>query len=449
MSRYPASEFVGRLCDAGSQLGSQLRGVLDVRLRDYLATMPAVAPSPPNRYREWLARAFERTLIAHGDDGGRAAAHLLATPVIQQADHANLLLDPETLLNNYLFAVGCREAGVPIMLTSQCSTVSCIARRQPVAGPTFLRTRGCLYQVLPFSKRTLKDASFCALPGPVSLTFELRAGSWRADADPLLAPFVGQSAHGAPEAYRRANQALWRRLGIEDVTWVVVDESTTSETIATHLADPTSALTRLVLEPPVRDRFLRHKRAIVASPTNLAINRAAPDFFYYRSGSRLVPLVLRGEGAHATLELETTGAPCPVPLEAAALAEALRTGVIYGDRVLAYLARCLLPGVVAVGGTSQQDYVDCYRQMMLATHGDVAFLDADEVATLRRPDLSRIGGAALTELTGELARVVAELGRDARLADIDGLILDRTVGATLGTLACARYLEPRLSEVCR
>lgn len=70
---YPALERVHRLSAAGSELGRQLERGLDV---------------PPRMYRGSIVPAS-------------VCEHLLHVPVIQQADHSNLLLDAETFLHNY------------------------------------------------------------------------------------------------------------------------------------------------------------------------------------------------------------------------------------------------------------------------------------------------------------------------------------------------------------
>ncbi len=159
---YPASAVVHRLAAAGSDLGEQLERALDRPLRTYLGALIPEAEPTYNEHRLRLVRAVERYLRAHGErDVDTVCDHLLRIPVIEQADHSNLLLDHETFLHNLLFHWASREAGARIALVNQCSTVSCLSRRTPVLGPTFLRTRGALLGVLPVAKKTLKDSTFC------------------------------------------------------------------------------------------------------------------------------------------------------------------------------------------------------------------------------------------------------------------------------------------------
>lgn len=446
---YQASALVRRLAAAGSDLGVQLERVLDLPLRQYLRSLVPEPETQANEHRLRLARAVEAYLVRHGDpDVDAVCDQLLRVPVIQQADHANLLLEPETFLHNYLFHLAAREAGARVAVTSQCTTVSCLTRRTPVLGPTFLRTRGALFGVLPLSKTTLKNATFCSLPGPVTMTFDHLDGPPHDVAgDPVLGSLAGRQAPDAPTAYRRANEDIWRGLDVDHgVRRVAIDESVVSECVAAHLADPGSPVSRLLFDPQVRDAFVRTKRRLVADPTNLTVNRAVPDFLWLRKGPRLHQVELVGTGPDAIWLVESNRSPLPVPMEPVAVAAALRAGVLYADRVLAYLVRCLLPGVVAVGGTSQQDYVRLYRRALLETHAEVPFLDRADLDRIRRTDLSRVGGRALLELRGEAFEAVRTLGPGTRLAQLEERFLDRPVGETIGELRCARYLERALAD---
>jgi hypothetical protein len=439
---YPAGELVHRLSAAGSDLGHQLQRSMDTPLRSYLRSLiPAAQDGPPPVHRLRLARAVERYLREHGDRRvDEVCEHLLRVPVIQQADHSNLLLDGETFLNNYLVHLATREAGGRVAITSQCSTMSGLSRRSPVLGPTFLRTRGALVRVVPMSKTALKDSSFCCLPGPVPMTFDVLEGELDVAADPVLGPFVGRPLDGGPRTYRRMNDEIWGALDLDHgVRRVQIDESVVSECVALHLADPSSPVTRLLFDPQARASFVRAKRRLVESPENLTVNRAAPDFFWYRKGARLREVVLDGDG----FTIEAGGPPLPVPFEPKAIAEALRAGVLYADRVLAYLVRCLLPGVVAIGGVSQQDYLRLYRRMLLEADAETPILSAAERAVVRRPGLSRLGGRPLLEPTGDELQLIRMLGPATRLADLEDAFLDRPVGVTIGNLRC---LGPNLTS---
>jgi hypothetical protein len=446
---FAATPTIRRLAAAGSDLGAQLLRALDTPLRDYLGALIPAPESSHNVHRTRLVRAVERYLHAHGDaDVDAVCDHLLRIPVMQQADHSNLLLEGETFLHNLLFHWASAGAGLPIAVTNQCSTVSCLSRRVPVLGPTFLRSRGSLLRVLPLAKAQLKDMTFRFVPGPVTMTFDVLEGDCDVAGDPVLGRLVGRTFPDAPTAYRVANDEIWRSLDLDHgVRRVALDDAVYAECVALHLEDPDSPVTRLLFDPAVRDAFVRAKRRLVADRSNLAVNRASPDFLWMRKGPRLHQVVLDGEGDRARWVREVDGAPMPVPYGRRAFADALRSGDLHPDRVLTYIVHCLLPGVVAVGGVSQQDYVTLYRRILLATHAEVPFLDTDDLGQVRRPDLSRLGGRPLLSLNREDAPLLRFLGPRTPLGDMAARYLDLPVGETVGDLPVVGHLLRRLDAL--
>jgi hypothetical protein len=269
--------------------------------------------------------------------------------------------------------------------------------------------------------------------------------------DPVVSRLVGRVVDDVAEGYRVANDELWRAIEIDERRErVAVDESLASEILALHLADRESPVARLLFDAPVRDAFCDRKRELIGSALNLTVNRAEPDFLWYRKGHRLVPVVLRGRGPGASLHLEG-GEPLPVPYQRAEVARALSDGTLWCDRILAYAVRCLFPGIVAVGGTSQQDYVHLYQRLLLDTHGREPFLDAADLAAVADPGASRLGGAPLLEDGPDQdgLGLFAHLGLEGAGADLRRLersLLDRPLGETVGQLSCASYFEILLAR---
>jgi hypothetical protein len=374
----------------------------------------------------------------------RAARQLLKVPVIQQADHSNLLLDPETFLNNYLFALACEFHQMDVMLGWQCSTVSCISKRSPVRGPVFLQTRGGMYRVFGFSKRFLKDSTFCALPGPLRIRLEPECGLSGEGADPLLDNLRSFEAGNACDLYRYCNNYLWPIIVPGLIDRISLDEETTSELIARHLEDPTSPINRLIFDHKVRDCFVDWKRRMISDPYNLAVNCALPDFFWIRVETRLKPLLLKGRGNKGKFvtvpqedEVDLDGPKQCVRL--------LRNGRIYADRILAYFSRCLLPGVVAIGGSSQQDYVALYRRLILRVDNEMSFLDETGRQNLEDMSLSRVGGALLVEQSDIIGGALQTLGATHQAAEVLNTLLDHPLGECIGTLRDAQYLVSRVN----
>lgn len=446
-----AEAFVARLAEAGSDFGRQLRRLAPGTLREALAGCVAVDQGGPgNPHRETLARAMASVLTLRGEPPGeaeRVATWVLRTPVIQQGDHSNLLLDPETFLNNWLHFLGCRELGHEYMLVSQCSTVSCLSRRDPVAGPVFLYTRHGLAQVFSHSRRQLKHAHFCLLPDAGALTFRALSGSFPdPSGDALLGGLLDVRADGPAALYRRCNDALWSALRIDHgVRRVAFDESLASEILARHLQQD-GPVARLFFDPGVRSAFLEEKRRYVETRSNLGINKALPDFLWVVQGTRLHPVRWAGDGPR----VEESKAPrFDAQWAPRTLAEGLRDGRLFASRFMAYLVRCLLPEAVAIGGSVQQDYVAGYREILQATHARTGFLSARDLEAVRREDTSRLGGRPLLEPTRELHDAVQELDGDTDLDALAEVFLDQTVGRTVGSLHTVRFYDQILQRAAQ
>lgn len=441
---WPSDNFISNLCAAESSLGYQLRLARSLTLRDYLKGLVTNLPGP-NRYRDLLAAVIQDDLERRRASGSeRAARQLLKFPVIQQADHSNLLLDSETFLNNYLFALACEFHHMDLMLGWQCSTVSCISKRSPMRGPVFLQTRGGMYRVLRFSNRFLKDSTFCALPGPFRVRLEPESGFTGKDTDPLLSKLRFFQGDNACDLYRCCNDYLWPVIVPGLIDRISLDEDTTSELVARHLEDPTSPIHRLLFDHNVRDVFVNWKHRMISDPYNLAVNCALPDFFWIRVDTRLKPLLLKGRGGKA--RFMTVPQDGEVDLDTPRqCAHLLRTGKIYADRILAYLSRCLLPGVVAIGGSSQQDYVALYQRLFLRVDDEVSFLDDAGRKNLGNMSLSRVGGALLVEQNENLREALQTLGATQDAVETLNTFLDQPLGKCIGTLRDAQYLVPRVN----
>lgn len=445
----PARPRWKRLAAVGSDLGRQIERNRDLPLRTYLRNLIPARPAQQSIHLDRLVSALASELHRRGHPAADDVCdYLRAVPIIQQADHAHLLLDQETFLNNYLFALACREAGSRFAITLQCTTVSCLSRRTPVGGPVFLRTRGGLYDVFGLSRRRYKDASFCALPPSLTMVFRpLENSAPLAADDRVLGGMFGRRLSDPADGYRRCNDEIWGSLGLEGlVRRVQVDSALVSEIVARHLEDPSGPVYQLIFEPTVRDAFLRIKRDLVAGNINIAVNRAEPDFLWCRKGERLVPVVLRGHGQSARFELEV-GEDLPMAQCAASVAKALRTGDLYADRIITYLVTCLLPGVVALGGTSQQDYVTLYQRMIAICQDECGFMNTGDAARVCRPSSSRLGGAPLLELDHRGRALLAGLTPHSPLEQFAQEFMDRTVEDSVGSLACAAYFDPTLAKL--
>ncbi|EDP45794.1 hypothetical protein RICGR_0215 [Rickettsiella grylli] len=424
------------------KLAKRIKASLNLSLRQYLKNLIPSPNKKNNRYFSYLQKAIAIYLHQHAQTNiDNQCALLEKTPVIQQADHASLLLDSETFLNNFMYAIACQENDIDKMFTSQCTTVSCLSKRNPIQGPTFLRTMSSLFSILPFSKRTLKNSNFCCLPKPTKVQIKLISGEQLFAKSSLLNSINDRNYPSPSFGYHQSNKILWDLLKIPGkVERIAFDESMVSRLTEIHLRDTYSPVYTLLFDPNVRDAFIDVKRSFVNSNENKVINKSTPDFFWYRKNTRLYPLKLVGFGNNAKYHIEDIDIPLPFVFSVESLTNALRNEDIFADKFLAYLMRCLLPGVVAVGGTSQQDYVDHYQKIIALTNTRAPFLSSADLAVIIDDKLSQLGGSPLLEMNIEQKNLIAYLNEKTDLDAFATQFLDLPLSETIGTLHCSRYI---------
>jgi hypothetical protein len=440
--QFHSDHPVAHLAACGSALGRYLQSVAHRPLGEHLdALMRAGTPNPSPSFRLCLETLYRHLSQKAGCDAQRCCDGLRALPVIQQADHANLLLDRETLLNNLLFALAARRAGARTVVTIQCSSVSSIARRRPYRGPPFLYTRNGCYDVFGCSARTYARAAFSELAGPVTANFVPSPTSTPLDRDALIGALHGRTWAGPLECFEAINAKLWGALGGGQMpTLTILDDRFSYDLVATHLEAKDSPLYRLVFDPAITSVCTEIRQALSSLPSARGVSTTEPAYFWARSGRRFEPVVTTPSGDGTLSVIPVLCARRAFSVDASELPRLVRARALIPSKMLIYFARCLLPGIRAIGGTSQQDYLAHYRTLLLELQTHTRLLDADDLLNVRRGDLNQLGGAPLLEPDSNLAETLAFAQENT---DWDGAFerfLSKPLCETVGALSCAGYL---------
>jgi len=422
----------------------------NMSLRNYLKKIIPTSLQRTNTHFDFVLSAIAAYLDQRGvsiDIIENTCNHLKDFPVIQQADHSNLLFDMETFLNNYLFSIGSKASGANQIVISQYSTVSCVCSLKPLIGPAYLRSRNNLYKIFPYSKQKFKKSNFCCLTDPLETSFELLEGKALQN-DPIIDNLSNRKFASGTEAFWVCNNEIWDSLNSKYlIPRVAIDESVTSELLAMHITDRNSPIRRLLFDIDVRDTFLHIKKAFVHSSKNRVMNRPIPDFFWYRHNSMLYPVELRGNDKHAKFYIAEKNIPFPIDYTPDNFASALRNGTLYGDIIMSYLVRCLLPEITTIGGLTQQEYVEHHRHIFLDTHSCCPFLSKEEVQSLMRDDLSQLGGYPLLELDPQVMKTLSWIDSKTDLDSFIDNILSLPVWKTIGEFTCSEYLFNDLERI--
>lgn len=430
-----------RLMNDGFILPQKIADHLHQPLDSYLKS---VIPGPKiekNSAYYSLVEVMERYLEKYRDPACGSIQSLLdKTPIIQQADHSHLLFNQETFLNNILHARGVALNGHSHIFVSQCSTVSCLSRRSPPAGPFFLNIDDGFYKISPVSNRTMKDGNFCTIPGPISLEPIHLAGPKNHYFEEFLSA-VAKGTYETPQAaFRFVNNEIWGMFAHESpIQRISFDEDLTSMLAIFHLQDKSSPLYRLIFDQRIRRAFLSIKRHYIAHQKAKSVNFPTPDFFWLKKKSKLRALECDISGSTDRYIVFENGEYIDFDVTPENVIKGLEKRYIYVDRIISYLLRCILPGVVALGGTSQQDYMNLYQKILLELHEETSLFDDFPIKEMCAPHLSAFGGAPLIEVLQTpdfFSQIICSDNINERM----GTLYKLPVIQTINTFSSAQYL---------
>lgn len=438
-----AEAYRRRVCE-GTAAGRVVRDHGAQHLSDYLPSMVPDRPLVDSPSSRVMLDALRRAASAHYDPRmvEAAVAELRRFPMIQLADGADLLLDTETFLNHLMYQVACRERGVSFMWTQQCTTVRAITSRRPLRGPAFLQTDRNLFAVLPGSRKRLLHSNVACL-GPTRLLLSPLGVTGPHDrglgAPDLLQRFADREYPRAADGILDANRYIWSRLTMTArKTLVLLDEDVSADIVRAHVEHGIEPLSSILLDANTRRVFLRARREIVDSYSNVVL-RATTDLFRLRDSTALRPCTIEGDDHHAVLAAPQVGARIPLTREA--LVEGLANRVLYPDLILTYLALVVLPGVTAFGGASQHEYLPKIEEIALRVHDLGVTFPAEVVERLHARGHSVLIGPALLELMPHQRAVLLRLSEATDLDAFERDALQRPIRDTTGDLDYLRYLD--------
>jgi hypothetical protein len=130
----------------------------------------------------------------------------------------------------------------------------------------------------------------------------------------------------------------------------------------------------------------------------------------------------------------------PIEFSPDSLHDALIEERLYPDQFLAYFSRCLLPGVAAVGGAVQQDYMQVFRHILLNSHARYPFF-TEEFQIVAGNEHSLLGGAAIIEPSEELKQFLRDLGPHVSFDQMFDSLGSLSLGECMGSLEHLAYWD--------
>lgn len=384
------SERIKQLKQERTHLGPLLERSASMTLWDYAREMVATNPaSHPfiHRDRSIVADVLRSHLKRRFQDQEieEIVHQYLAMPLLQTADHSELLYNPKTLLNNVVFQMGVAQTPAKYLLVQQCSTPRMLQGRNPLHGPGYIDLVDGQHRVFEKSKNTLNDSNVATLRD-VTFTFEPEKPGERSPLPVLLQELKGRTYDTAAAAFLEANKYIWDQLSFSQKRELVLfDETLSSDVLASMLEDETHPLRHLLFEPRALQVFRQEIASFVDSPESLALKNST-DFFTGQYDQELIPLKFSEDGTELTAAFPRKR--FSLKWEPESIIQALRQRKIYPNLILSMLAVGIFPLATVVGGPSQHEYVPEVQQVLYKTAQQLGTFPEDYIQTITSAHLS-------------------------------------------------------------
>lgn len=435
------------LLAAGFRSIRQLEDNRHLTVLDYVrraaneARLVADRPTPSRQvFHQTFAKHCQAYFKNNPARAEKAAAQMRRAPMMQLADHGDLLLDRQTFMNNYLYQMAGREANYDFLFTQQCTRVHCMMDKhgpQGPIGPAYVHRDMDVFQIFNKSNNALARSSVATLQDvpvmwqPLGI---LTSPSASAPTPEVIKPFIGAVFPRAATAINTMNQHIWRSFSCKAKKELVLfDEDFTCDLVADYLKDGNNSLARLVTGPDTRRAFLEVRQEYrVAHPHSMI--DTGTELFWMNGGQSLRAATFSADGK----SLGANGAEISTDRES--LIEALRTRRIYPDLSLSYLALSILPNIPAFGGASQHEYVPAIRDVACMADARIPFLDPAERGTLPHSNTSVLLSSMIMELPMPAKRALGMLDKDTKLDQLESEFAAKNMGDLSGDFSRFAYM---------
>lgn len=410
--------------------------ISDLTISSYLTSIGSNREAHENTYLKIAIQALENHLsqILDKSELELVIEEFRKFPAIQVADHIGLFYDSTNFLNNFLWNISLENNDIKYIFTSQCETVRAVQDVQNFFGPGYIELNENVYNIFGLSRNKLKNINVAALDD-CRFLFELVLGEKEIHFPDILEDIIrtSQEPGYAPDMFRKANLLFWSSMKYSNKRKMVLfDRRYFSDILAENIAQEAPLLDAMLFASETRKSFLEIKNRIIESPENLVL-RNTTDFFYLKKGKELVPLKISDEGVFydgrsgdvVIINGETLRADKKI------ISEALLNRQIYPDLVLSNIFGHILPNIIAMGGTSQLEYLPIIGRMLDEYLSRNKLYSESEMEKLRNGNFGRLIGPSLLTLSQSEKKFIENLDTDSDLEEFKASFCDRRIGDVL------------------
>ena len=384
--------------------------------------------------REMFITVMEKwAIFQYGDKAAKVAMEQFReTPVMQAADHLQLILDPATFSTNLISRIGAKGTGQRFTFVNASSTVTMKTRSG--VGPGYLDIDGQKISIFGISSNKMSKMMVGSTARAVEFLWD---GAQNILSEKIRTEFkeiqdtvksftsskFGGLFSSPADAFITANTAISRKWDTDnEVLPVYTDDRIVAELIALHIETNSHELCTLLFDEATRSRWMKLQDSHTDANAK-ALPNTTDHFWRIREG-RLRPLKLINNEL-----IELGRGEAPIPFNRECISKALRDGEIMPNLTLGFLAISILPGVKVLGGPSQNEYLP-----MIAHDASQALDDM----TLK----TRSGWiAGVLELERPPIELVSECKPGVKLEELSIHFQELPLSAAVGELNFFEYLR--------
>ncbi|MFE8049046.1 hypothetical protein [Brenneria goodwinii] len=279
-------------------------------------------------------------------------------PVIQMADHGEVMLHPNMIMNNYLSNYAANKIGLKFIFSQQCTRVKAITNKSKLLGSAIIpRSNGYLKIYSQGFDKLTKLSIACMNPVVTDFKFFTleREIIKNITIPEIIKEFDTKRYFSATGFLEEINNHIWKNLNFRNKCQLVLfDEDFSCQCVATMLSGKTllseffkndSACMHLIKSREERKRSQPYSQLDIST-----------DYFWLRENNSLKAMRLCWCDSGKLILVPVNSKGDQIPFSPEILSELLFRKVLYPDTTLSYITLSILPGIACLGGGSQSEY---------------------------------------------------------------------------------------------
>lgn len=434
------------MLERGSRTARVIQRNCNTSLKDYLKNLipgPDFGRNTLNEHRERLIEIILDQYHLPSQERLRIKDVFNHNPFIQIADGSNLLFDTDTFYNNYFSQLICKYNNLPFFIAQQCSRNKLLmAGITPPYGCGVIELASDFYNLFDLTRTDMQKKSVCTLnnvqvdPKPYGIKSPIYS---HASLPTMLQPFIGKTYEHSRKAFEEINKSIWLSLKMKaKKKRFQIDEHVSAQVIADHIHRKTDIF-NLLFQEEMSSTFIDIKNNQIGKQ-KIDILRNTTDYFYYNDDGVLKP-IRQKQGSKNTFCFQIEPNGNKFEMDDADVIKALSSGVLFPDLIMSYIVMILAPNVLAIGGSSQHEYLATIYQMMEDMASQTGIFTSIIKSIIDRQNANSRMISGLIEATPKVTNMLFHLSSDTDLDIFENAHAPISLKESMGDMSYFSYFN--------